>query len=326
MRARRARRRTSRTTIPRIEGPAVEGLGATRYRGWPLFAVLDPVLGETLLERYTVSSLVGEGGMGVVYRAQDSRGGEVAIKRVHGQVSHSPDMLARFQREASAQAMLAHPHIASLHAVGATRDGGLFFVMELVEGPMLAERLDDGPLELPHALGLIDQVLSGLHHAHQFGMVHRDLKPENVLLAPSAEGGAGECAKLIDFGLVKLLDDALGTEALERLTASGVVFGTPRYMAPEQIMGQAVDARTDLYAAGVLLFEMLTGRAPFEAEEVPTLWRMHMGTPPPSLASIDPRLGSPDLEAIVRTLLAKSPDERFQTAHAARRALSNLEL
>lgn len=279
------------------------------------------MIGATLLDRFTVQAELGEGGMGVVYRAVDDRGQVVAIKRLHASVATSPDLAARFEREAAAQAMLSHPNIAALHAVGVTNEGSMFFVMELIEGHDLATELEHGPLTPGRALAIISQLLSALHHAHQFGLVHRDLKPENILLAQTE---AGETVKVIDFGLVKMLNDVLGDAECQRLTRTGMVFGTPDYMAPEQILATEVDPRTDLYAVGVVLFELLTGRRPFEFEEVTELWRAHLDAEPPSLASFDPSLGNSDLEAIVRTLLAKRPDGRFATAHAARRALGSV--
>jgi serine/threonine protein kinase len=280
------------------------------------------VIGETLLDRFTVQAQLAEGGMGVIYRALDERGHPVAIKRLHASVATSPELAARFQREAAVQSMLSHPNIAALYAVGVTGDGGMFFVMELVEGPDLGTELEYGPLIPARAVALTKQLLSGLHHAHQFGLVHRDLKPENVLLAKTVHG---EQVKLIDFGLVKMIGDVLGAAECERLTRTGMVFGTPDYMSPEQILAEPVDGRTDLYAVGIVLFELLTGRRPFEFEEVSELWQAHLFNPPPSLASIDPNLGRyPDLEAIVQTLLAKRPDERFGSALAARRALDSV--
>jgi serine/threonine-protein kinase len=218
------------------------------------------MIGETLLERYTIQELLGEGGMGVVYRAVDERGSYVAIKLLHAEIAASPELVARFQREASAQAMLAHPNIGALHAVGVTEAGHLFFVLEFIEGHDLATELEHGPLVPARAVQVAIQLLSGLHHAHQFGMVHRDLKPENVLLDHS---GPQEQAKLIDFGLVKLLTDVLGTEESQRLTRTGVLFGTPQYMSPEQMSPESIDPidhRSDLYAVGILLFEMLVVR------------------------------------------------------------------
>ena len=278
------------------------------------------VIGEILLDHYTVQALLGEGGMGLVYRAVDVEGRPVAIKRLHAAVAGSPDLAARFEREAAAHSMLSHPNITALHAVGVTDDGGMFFVLEYVEGHDLATELNDGALAPARAVELTKQLLSGLHHAHQFGMVHRDLKPENVLIAQTEHG---EQVKLIDFGLVKLLTDVLGSDECQRLTRTGMVFGTPQYMSPEQMRGDPLDARSDLYAVGIMLFEMLTGQRPYEHEEVTELWRAHLYDPIPSLAS----MGGPDdaeLDAIVQTLLAKQPDERFANAAAARRALDSL--
>ena len=281
------------------------------------------MIGQILLDRYTVEQKLGEGGMGVVYRAVDDRGAPVAIKLLHATVSSSPALVARFQREAAAHAVLAHPHIASLYAVGVTDVGEMFFVLEFIEGHDLATELESGPLEPARAITITKQLLSGLHHAHQFGIVHRDLKPENILLARTPHGEQIEQVKLIDFGVVKLISDVFGDEERQRLTSTGVVFGTPQYMSPEQMIGEPLDARSDLYAVGIVLCEMLTGRRPFEAEEVTELWQAHLSAPVPSLAE----LGGPadaNLDAIVATLLAKRPDERFANAHAARRALDSL--
>jgi serine/threonine protein kinase len=279
------------------------------------------MIGQTLLGRYTVQARLGDGGMGAVYRAVDERGAPVAIKRMHGEIASSPNFAARFEREAQAQAMLAHPNIAALHAVGVSEDGGMFFVMEYVDGHNLAVELDRGRLAPRRALTFIGQLLGALHHAHQFGLVHRDLKPENVLVAQTP---AGEQIKIIDFGLVKMIGDVLGSEGQARLTATGVIFGTPEYMAPEQMLEQPIDPRTDLYAVGILLFELLTGRRPFESDEISELWRAHLNAPVPRLGEIDPALEHADLDAILQVLLAKRPEDRFETALAARRALESV--
>lgn len=279
-------------------------------------------IGEVLLDRYEITHLLGEGGMGIVYRAADREGGVVAIKRLQAKFAADPGLMTRFQREAEAQALLSHPHIAALHAVGSTDAGELFFVMELVEGASLTHLLRRGPLVRSDALRFAKQILSALHHAHQLGMVHRDLKPDNVLLDHSS-GRAS--AKLIDFGLVKLLQNVLGPGDSAKLTATGVVFGTPGYMPPEQIMGHAVDARTDLYSLGVILFEMLTGALPFDSDEVAVMWNMHLHAPVPSLGERHPAAESPDLDAVIQTLLAKSPDARFDSALAVIRALDSAQ-
>src|SRR5690349_12304296 len=154
------------------------------------------MIGETLLGRYTVEARLGDGGMGAVYRAVDERGTPFAIKRMHGEIASESNLVARFEREAEAQAMLAHPNIAALHAVGTSADGGMFFVMEYVDGHDLGTEIGGcGRIEPRRAIALARQLLGALHHAHQFGLVHRDLKPENVLLAQTA---AGEQIKIID--------------------------------------------------------------------------------------------------------------------------------
>ncbi|HWB74192.1 MAG TPA: serine/threonine-protein kinase [Nannocystaceae bacterium] len=277
-------------------------------------------VGNVLIDRYELVAKVGEGGMGVVYRANDREGGVVAVKRLHADVAATPGLITRFEREAAASALLSHPNIAALHAVGSTPGGELFFVMELVEGESLAHTLARGPLPRAEALRLAKQILSALHHAHQFGMVHRDLKPDNVLLDRSSGRPA---AKLIDFGLVKMLQNVLGAAECERLTATGMVFGTPGYMPPEQILGHEVDARTDLYSMGVMLYEMLTGKLPFDSEEIPVLWNMHLHAPPPTLAEGNPAVASADLDAVIHTLMAKVPAGRFDSALAVIRALDS---
>jgi serine/threonine protein kinase len=282
------------------------------------------VIGQTLLGRYVVERVVAEGGMGVVYLARDAAGGVVGIKRMRADIAVSAELLARFEREASVQAMLTHPNIARLFAAGRTDDGALFLVMELVEGEGLDQALWHGPLLPARALGIAKQVLSALHYAHQLGLVHRDLKPENVLLA-RAEGGRPEQAKVIDFGLVKLLDDVMvGGASAPGLTVGGSLFGTPEYMSPEHITGGAIDARSDLYALGILLFAMLTGRPPFQSAEITDLWRAHLGAPIPPVRSLNPALVDPDYDEILALLLAKRPEDRFESAFAAARALHSI--
>ncbi len=281
------------------------------------------MIGQTLLGRYTVQTRLGDGGMGVVYRAVDPHGVPVAIKRLHAEIASSPELVARFEREAQAQSMLAHPNIAGFHGVGITDEGAMFFVMEFVEGHELTREIEQGRLPPARALAFTRQLLGALHHAHEFGLVHRDLKPENVLVTQTR---SGDQIKIIDFGLVKMLGDALGPAEWQRLTRTGVIFGTPGYMAPEQMLERPVDRRTDLYAVGVVLFELLTGRQPFEHEEISVMWRKHLNDPVPRLGDIDPALDNPDLDAILQTLLAKQPDQRFDTALAARRALESVSL
>jgi serine/threonine protein kinase len=279
-------------------------------------------IGDVLLDRYELTEQVGEGGMGIVYRAVDRHGGIVAVKRLHADIAATPGLMARFEREAAAHALLAHPHIAGLHAVGSSSLGELFFVMELVEGDSLAKVLDRGPLSRGETMRLSKQILSALHYAHQLGMVHRDLKPDNVLLDRSSGRAA---AKLIDFGLVKMMQNVLGPAECERLTATGMVFGTPGYMPPEQILGHEVDPRTDLYSMGIMLFEMLTGVLPFASDDISLMWNMHLYAPVPSLKDRSPAAASEDLDAIISMLLAKAPGGRFDSALAVIRALDTAQ-
>lgn len=276
------------------------------------------MIGERLGD-WTIEQELGEG---VVYRAIDESGQRVAIKRLHAEVAQEPKLVARFEREVAAHSALTHPNIADLLSAGSTDDGHLYLVMEFVAGGSLADRLDFGPLD-PHTAVLVgEQVLSALHHAHQFGFVHRDLKPENILLDDMR---APKQVKVIDFGLVKMMDNVLGEGQSARLTTTGMVFGTPEYMAPEQIALQEVDARTDLYAFGIVLFEMLTARKPFEYEEVTDLWRAHLNEPHPSVAGYG--MGhdtATEFDGLLAALLAKSPSDRFASASAARRALAHL--
>ncbi len=281
------------------------------------------MIGQTLLGRWTVEAKLGEGGMGMVYLARDGQGRRAAVKRLYGEAARDGTLVARFEREAEALAMLAHPNIAALEGVGASPEGDMIFVMEYVEGHDLGVEIDRvGRLPLRRAIDLTRQVLGALQHAHGFGLVHRDLKPENVLLGRNASGA--EQIKMIDFGLVKMVGDVLGAEGRARLTATGVIFGTPAYMAPEQLRGEAVDARTDLYAVGVLLFELLTGRQPFVSDEIVEVWRAHVSAPVPRLREVDPTLDHPDLDELIAVLMAKRPDGRFDSALAARRALESI--
>jgi serine/threonine-protein kinase len=281
------------------------------------------VIGQTLLGRWTVEAKLGEGGMGMVYLARNPQGRRAAVKRLYGEAARDGTLVARFEREAEALAMLAHPNIAALEGVGASPEGDMIFVMEYVEGHDLGVEIDRvGRLPLRRAIDLTRQVLGALQHAHGFGLVHRDLKPENVLLGRSASGA--EQIKMIDFGLVKMVGDVLGAEGRARLTATGVIFGTPAYMAPEQLRGEAVDARTDLYAVGVMLFELLTGRQPFVSDEIVEVWRAHVHAPVPRLREVDPALDHPDLDELIAVLMAKRPDGRFDSALAARRALESI--
>ena len=271
------------------------------------------------LGAYRVDAANGAGGMGEVYRAKDTRlGRDVAVKILPAASAADPQRRSRFEREARAVAALNHPNICTIHDVGHA-DGIDFLVMELVEGESLAARLARGPLPLNEALARAVEIAEALDRAHQQGIIHRDLKPGNVMLA-KAGTGHGTQAKLLDFGLARILASPAGegpspTNDRAPMTEAGAMLGTLPYMAPEQIEGRPSDARTDIFAFGVLLYEMLTGRRVFEGTSSAALMAAILREEPPP---VHPR----EVGRIVRRCLAKDPLHRYQSA---RDLLNDLE-
>jgi serine/threonine protein kinase/TolB-like protein len=283
---------------------------------------------------YQLDARIGAGGMGEVYRARDTRlGRPVAVKVLPSHVVTDPRARERFDREARAIATLNHPHICVLHDVGEvtvpaaeTQTGRRdpvtvpYLVMELLEGETLAARLTRGPLPVEEALQYAGQIGSALDQAHRLGIIHRDLKPGNIFLVPGG-GAPPTTAKLLDFGLAKQqVAPAQGEESAGSLTAAatlpvdlsaaGIILGTAQYMAPEQIEGGKTDARTDVFAFGLVLFEMLTGRKAFEGDSTRSLMAAILNREPPRLSALQPQ--APQwLEDLVRRCLAKNPDERW---------------
>jgi hypothetical protein len=260
---------------------------------------------------FEILAPLGAGGMGEVYRARDTRlDRTVALKLLRSEFLGAPGRrVERFRHEARAIARITHPNICALHDVG--EDGSaIFLVMEYVEGQTLAQRLEDGPLPLGLALRTAIGVADALDHAHRHGVVHRDVHPGNIILTHDG-------VKLLDFGLARLKepDEALvtGTTDSARLTDDGVIVGTVPYMAPEQIEGREVDARTDIFSFGIVLFEMIAGRRPFVGDSRASLMAAIVAAEPPSLTSLQPQ-ASPSLERLLARSLAKDPDERWQTA------------
>jgi serine/threonine-protein kinase len=267
----------------------------------------DPRVGTLVQGRYRILERLGAGGMGVVYRGERTElGRAVAIKFLHGWVAEDPNTQKRFRIEAQAMSQLSHPCCVSIIDFG-VEGGAPFMVMDFITGRTLRSRVHEGgALPVKQALSIMRQVLAGLAHAHERGIVHRDIKPDNIILSDAT--GLGEQVRILDFGLAKLRDTAPG------LTL-GMPVGTPSYMAPEQIRGEEVDARTDLYSAGVLLFELLTGQKPFHSERAAAVMLQHQETPPPSLGSVmSQAVFSPELERLVGKALAKKPEDRFQSA------------
>lgn len=285
----------------------------------------DELIGAIVNQRYRVGALIAQGGMGAVYRAVHLDSAKpVAIKTLLPEREPSAETLARFEREAKTASALHHDNIVEVLDMGRMDDGRLFLVMELVEGPSIGDLIDDGLLHPRRALVLMRQALDGVGHAHQFGLVHRDIKPDNIMVVQAgADGARYDRVKLLDFGVVKLLDNAASEFGAPNLTATGVVFGTPQYMAPEQALARTLDPRADLYSLGIVLFEMLTGRRPFEHDDMVSLLRMHIKSPPPLLAEVRP--GEPwwtsELEALVAGALKKKPENRFPSAAAMIAAL-----
>jgi len=272
---------------------------------------------------YEVEARIGSGATGVVYRAKNPEdGSSVAIKVLADDLGHIPSLERRFQREARALAKLRHPRIVHISDYGVD-PSGTFIVMELLEGETLEQSLSDRPIEPQLALRLMRQVLDGVACAHAEQVVHRDLKPANVFLCEAPEGCVD--AKVLDFGLAKFLSvDELSQDVT--LTRRGRIVGTPAYMAPEQITGVSLDQRADVYALGVLLFELLADRRPFHYGRRSELLRAHLFEAPPWLADTRPGLVvHPDLERFVRRALAKDPDERFAGGGEMREALSAID-
>jgi len=283
----------------------------------------DPMVGQTIKDAYIIQERVGIGGMGRVYKAvQINLGRSVALKLLRPALESDPTILQRFHREARACSRLHHPNVIQVLDFGQAADGALFIVMEYVSGRSLFRVLrDESPLAEPRAIHLGAQVLSALAEAHGAGIVHRDLKPENVMVESRRD--EPEFVKVLDFGIAKLHDPEAPGSDDGQLTKTGVICGTPSYMSPEQASLSPLDARSDLYSVGVILYEMLTGHLPFRAATPPAMAQAHVVEPPPPMSERCPpgRSVSPALEALVMKALEKNPGHRFQSAEEMRRAL-----
>ena len=270
----------------------------------------------TRLGPYEIAAPIGAGGMGEVYRAKDTRlGRDVAVKVLPAHMSSSPELRQRLDREAKTISQLSHPHICTLHDVG-HQDGTDYLVMELLEGETLADRLGRGPIPLDQALRIGIEIAGALDAAHRQGIVHRDLKPGNVMLTKSG-------VKLLDFGLAKLAAPSQVSQvtsiptALQEshpLTSRGTILGTFQYMSPEQLEGKDADARSDIFAFGCVLYEMLTGRKAFSGKSQASLIGSIMTSEPAPISSIQP-MTPPAVDRLVKGCLAKEPEHRWSTAH-----------
>ncbi len=276
----------------------------------------DPLIGKVVAGRYRLESRLGEGGMGLVYRARHVLIDRVvALKLIRPDLRAETHLRAWMLREAKAANRVDHAHIIDIHDIGETEEGELYLVMEYLVGTPLSAELANGPMAIARSVDIIEQMCAALARAHDLGVVHRDLKSDNILL--TERGGRKDFVKILDFGLAALKRDA-------RLAPKGAVFGTPEYMSPEQARGEDATPSSDLYALGVLFFEMLTGQLPFRSSDRDTLLKMQQQQAPARPRSIRAD-AHPQGEEIVLRLLEKSAKDRYRDAHHLQEDLKKLQ-
>jgi len=288
--------------------------------------VADPLIGRIVAGKFAIETRLGQGAMGAVYRARQlALDKYVAIKVLHSDHANDASYAERFRREARAASRLDHPNSIRVFDFGEEPDGLLYLAMEYVEGRDLRALLSDiGPLPAPIVADILGQVLAALAVAHDLGVLHRDLKPENIMLvrARGDDGQPADVVKVCDFGIAKIIERSQPAPGAGpgRRTTEGFVVGTPEYMSPEQAQGKAIDGRSDLYSVGIVLYELLTGQAPFEGSTPLSIVIKHLNDvpEPPSTRRADIDAG---LEAICMRALQKSPEDRFQTAREMRQAV-----
>ena len=275
----------------------------------------DPMIGQLIGGRYRVTGVLGEGGMGIVYVGEQQMGStvrKVVIKTLHAHLSKDPSVLARFHRECGTVAQLEHPNTIKFYDFGSTPDGTLYIAMEFVAGRPLADVIQQGPLTPERVIKIMRQVCGALDEAHMQGIIHRDLKPENLVLTDRA--GETDFVKVLDFGIAARTESADALKE-QKLTQQGMVLGTPPYMSPEQFTGKALDLRSDIYSLGVMTYEMLVGRLPFDAD-TPWQWAtQHMSVQPIPFEVSAPAKNIPDAmrKAILRAL-SKHKEDRQPSA------------
>jgi len=275
------------------------------------------------IEKYDIIRRIGEGGMGEVYEARHVHiGKRVALKVLREDFSRKEDVVERFRQEARSASIIGHDNIIDITDFGTTPDGRFFFVMEYLEGRDLATVFEtQRTIPYERALRIVKQVCMGLMAAHEKGIVHRDLKPENIFLVN--EGSSREAVKILDFGIAKM--SVIGEEG-RKLTKTGVVFGTPEYMSPEQAAGKPVDERIDVYSLGVIMYEMFTGTVPFTGDTFMSILTKHMFEPVPPLKLMNPNLSVPvAMEHLVLRMLEKEPDKRIGSMAELLAALRKVE-
>ncbi len=289
----------------------------------PAAQPLENLIGRTLNHRYLVEDKIGEGGFGAVFRGkQIATGREVALKILHPHNVSDETIVARFRREAEACSKLRDPHTVTTYDFDETPDGILYLAMELLRGQSLHQiQKAQGPLGVARVLKLLDQVAASLTEAHANGIVHRDMKPENVFIE-TREGD--DHVKVLDFGIAKVMGDERSVPAL---TAVGQTLGTLEFMSPEQLRGQKLDGRSDLYALGMMAYEMLTGALPFTSAKSPIdIINFHMRQEPPAPSTLNPKVTIPaPVDAIILKMVAKDRDKRFPDAPALREEIARTQ-
>lgn len=272
----------------------------------------DPLLGQVVDDRYRIEQLLGAGAVGSVYRAVDRTTKQNVALKLWTTAADNEQVRGRFLREAKALSTLHHPNIIAVHGYGVF-GANPYVAMEYVDGRTLEEMLSAGqPLDALLAIDAMTQVLQALAYAHGLGVIHRDLKPDNVALVKTDDSFV---VKLLDFGLAKFLSPADDPTAGSALTLQGMVMGTPLYMPPEQAAGKAVDARVDVYAAGCMLFEMLSGRPPYTGDSHAEIFRAHLVLPVPQLARLRPDMAIvAELQQLFERAMSKVPQERYADA------------
>jgi len=260
---------------------------------------------------YQVTKKLGEGGMSYVYLAKEISSGEtVAIKVLSPRLASDKSSVERLRREAGLAMRLDHPNVCRILRLGESEDGLIYLVMPFLKGELLSDReVRGGPMEMTLGVTLLKQMCAGLHHAHELQIIHRDLKPENVMLVPDDDGGV-ERAVVMDFGLAK---ERRADPAIAKLTATGIILGTPEFMSPEQIRGKPLDARSDIYALGIVAFEMFTGKLPFQGRNAQEMMIARLRSQPIAIRTLRPDV--PDaVEKALTKALQTNPDDRFTTA------------
>jgi len=286
----------------------------------------DPYIGKTIDGRYLIEAVLGEGGMGVVYRGRHKViDKKVAIKVLRGDLARNKEITDRFLQEARAASSIGNPHIIDISDFGTLADGSAYFVMEYLSGKSLTDVMAEArPMPLQRLLSIAKQIATGLGAAHEAGIVHRDLKPDNVIIlqrtSPGSTTAGRDFAKILDFGIAKV-----GGEA-SRLTQAGTIFGTPHYMSPEQAAGTQVDHRTDIYALGIMLYEMASGKVPFDADNFMGILTQHMyKAAVPILALVPAPEIPPGLDAIIQKCLTKKVDGRYASMDELVKDLEKVE-